>query len=151
MPNKNWEILSSMQLGQYGEYYAKMEFASYGFDVYTSGVDDHGIDFIAKNSKSRYFELQVKSIRNKSYVYMKKNKWNIEDNSLYLSLLLFENGDLPQAYLIPATAWKTENRLFRYKDYEGLKSAPEYGLNISEKNMQLLCDYNLENAIKAIL
>ena len=49
MPSKKWSGLNHMQLGQFGEYYAKMEFASYGFDVYTSEVDDHGVDFIARD------------------------------------------------------------------------------------------------------
>ena len=40
MPRTKWSELSAMQLGQYGEYYAKMEFTSYGFDVYTSEVED---------------------------------------------------------------------------------------------------------------
>lgn len=44
--NTDWEKLSSLQLGQFGEYYAKMKFASYGYDVYASEVDDHGVDFI---------------------------------------------------------------------------------------------------------
>ena len=50
MPNLNWSKLTGLQLGRYAEYYAKMEFASYGFEVYTSEVDDHGVDFIAKKS-----------------------------------------------------------------------------------------------------
>ena len=32
--------------------YAKMEFTSYGYDVYTSEVDDHGVDFVARNVKN---------------------------------------------------------------------------------------------------
>ena len=34
MPKMKWSDLRSMQLGQYAEYYAKMEFTSYGYDVY---------------------------------------------------------------------------------------------------------------------
>ena len=49
MPNTNWSKLSHLQLGRYAEYYAKMEFVSYGYDVYTSEVDDHGVDFVARN------------------------------------------------------------------------------------------------------
>lgn len=49
MPNTNWNLLTPLQLGAYAEYYAKMEFASHGFDVYTSEVDDHGVDFVAKS------------------------------------------------------------------------------------------------------
>lgn len=41
MANTKWSILNRMQLGEYAEYYAKMEFASYDLDVYTSEVDDH--------------------------------------------------------------------------------------------------------------
>ena len=65
MPNTNWSELSHLQLGRYAEYYAKMEFASYGYDVYTSEVDDHGVDFVARNPvDGQYYEIQVKSIRN---------------------------------------------------------------------------------------
>lgn len=53
--NTDWERLRPLQLGRYGEYYAKMEFASYGYDIYTSEVDDHGVDFIAKDMKSGIF------------------------------------------------------------------------------------------------
>ena len=72
--NTKWSELSHMQIGRYAEYYAKMEFTSYGFDVYTSGVDDHGVDFIAKNKAGDYFEVQVKSVRNDNYVFIRKDK-----------------------------------------------------------------------------
>lgn len=59
MPNLIWSKLNRMQLGRYAEYYAKMEFSSYGFDVYTSEVDDHGVDFVAKPPRSHvYFVVQ---------------------------------------------------------------------------------------------
>lgn len=151
MPNLNWSMLNSLQLGRYAEYYAKMEFASYGLDVYTSEVDDHGIDFIAKNKSGRFLEIQVKSIRKTNYVFMEKDKWNIEDANVYLVLLLFEDGKLPDTYLIPAKAWETPNELFCDKDYEGLKSKPEYGLNISKKNISLLREFMFEQVVKSIL
>lgn len=55
MPNMQRSQLSGMQLGRYAEYYAKMEFTSYGFEVYTSEVDDHGVDFVAKQPKTSEF------------------------------------------------------------------------------------------------
>jgi hypothetical protein len=39
MPNTDWSKLSALQLGRYAEYFAKMEFASYGLEVYTTEVD----------------------------------------------------------------------------------------------------------------
>jgi hypothetical protein len=57
MPNKDWTKLNSLQLGNYAEYLAKMEFASYGCDVYTSEVDGHGIDFIVKDKNRLFCEI----------------------------------------------------------------------------------------------
>ena len=75
MPNTKWSELSHLQLGRYAEYYAKMEFASYGYDVYTSEVDDHGVDFVARNPvDGQYYEIQVKAVRNLDYVYIRKDK-----------------------------------------------------------------------------
>ena len=89
MPSTNWSKLSPLQLGRYAEYYAKMEFASYGFEIYTSEVDDHGVDFIAKNPyNNQFYEVQVKSIRNTGYVFVQKDKIEIQDNWL-LCLMRF--------------------------------------------------------------
>lgn len=151
MPNLNWSKLSNLQLGRYAEYYAKMEFSSYGLEVYTSEVDDHGIDFIAKTKLDNYIELQVKSARHTNYVFMQKNKWNIESESTYLVLLIFADNKLPDVYLIPATEWKEPNTLLCDKNYEGLKSVPEYGINISKKNEHLLNNYKLEAIISKLL
>lgn len=152
MPNTKWESLSGLQIGRYAEYYAKMEVASYGLEVYTSEVDDHGIDFIMKKQNStNYYEVQVKSIRHNGYVYLTKDAWNIERTDLYLILLIFEEGSLPNIYLIPATAWKTPNEVFKDKDYIGLKSDPEYGLNLSLKWFYLLEQYKMENSIHLIV
>ena len=151
MSNTTWSKLNRLQLGRYAEYYSKMEFASYGFEVYTSEVDDHGIDFIVKTKSGIFLEIQVKSVLKTKYVFMQKEKWDIESPTTYLSLLLFEDGKLPETYLIPATAWKTPSVLLGDKDYEGLKSKPEYGLNLSKRNMQLLQEYKLENVIATIV
>jgi len=80
MPNLEWFQLNSLQLGRYGEYYAKMEFASYGMDVYTSEVDDHGVDFVAKTKSGKFIEIQVKSIRveKTGYVFMTKEHFSVD-------------------------------------------------------------------------
>lgn len=150
MPNTKWSQLNHMQLGKYAEYYAKMEFASYGFDVYTSEVDDHGIDFIAKTKSGRFLEIQVKAARQTNYVFMQKEKWDIQNPDYYLALLLFEDDKLPEVYLIPAIAWKTPNELLCDKDYDGLKSKPEYGLNLSKKKRSLLEEFKIEAILMSL-
>jgi len=150
MPFMKWSNLNHLQLGKYAEYYAKMEFASYGFDVYTSEVDDHGIDFVAKIKNGEFLEIQVKAIRKSNYVFMRKDKWNINDENTYLILLLFEDNILPKVFMIPSKAWKNPNDLLCDKNYEGLKSKPEYGINISKKNMSLLVKYKIDKMMNEI-
>ncbi|MED3575847.1 DUF4365 domain-containing protein [Cytobacillus praedii] len=134
MPNTDWTKLGKLQMGRYAEYFAKMEFASYGCDVYTSEVDDHGIDFIVKDKRGRFCEVQVKSKSGTGYVYMEKSKFDITNKNLYLALLIFEVGKLPDVFLIPSQAWEVPNEVFVDRNYDkpGQKIAPEWGINISK-------------------
>lgn len=143
MPNKDWNCLSPLQLGTYAEYYAKMEFASYGFDVYTSEVDDHGVDFVAKSPSGIYYEVQVKSSRpdNTSYVFMKKSKASGLDDTHLLCYLRFAEGFLPEVYVIPFSVWKNPTGMF--VDRDSYKE-PEYGMNCSKRNMPQLNGYRSE-------
>ena len=88
MYNLNWsrKELTRQKLGTFCEYYAKMSLASYGMNVYTSEVDDHGIDFIAETKKG-FLKFQVKAIRNAGYTFMRKEHFEIMDASLYLILM----------------------------------------------------------------
>jgi hypothetical protein len=53
----------------------------------------------------------------------------------YIALVLFKDGDEPCLYLIPTTAWKEPNRLFVDRVYS---TGPEYGLNLSKRDLSLL-------------
>lgn len=147
MYNLNWsrKELNRQKLGTFGEYYAKMALASYGMSIYSSEVDDHGIDFIAEANKT-FYKFQVKTIRQgTTYVFMKKKYFDISDTHLYLILLLLEDSKHPNIYIIPSSAWKNNIcSAFVYHAYEGKKSEPEYGINLSIKNLPYLESYRLE-------
>lgn len=152
MPNTNWSELSHLQLGRYAEYYAKMEFASYGYDVYTSEVDDHGVDFVAKSPvDGEYYEIQVKAVRNLDYVYIRKDKMVLAPKRL-VYLLLFSNGALPDCYVIPSQAWNNPNALLVERNYDkpGQKSDPEWGINLSRRNLPLLEPYREEQYFHSV-
>ena len=153
MPNKEWSKLNSLQLSKYAEYFAKMEVASFGLEVYTSEVDDHAIDFIIKDKKERFCEMQVKAKSEKGYVKLKKDKFDINNKNLYLILLVFKSGKLPDIFLIPTEAWKEPNKVFTDKDYgkPGQTSTPEYGINISQKNYYILEIFRFEDSIKEFM
>lgn len=146
MPSLEWSKLNHLQLGQYGEYYAKMEFTSYNYEVYTSEVDDHGVDFVAKAPGTNTFcEIQVKSMCKGSYIFISKDKIEMDDRHL-VCFLHFEDGKMPDVYIIPITAWKTPNAVLVDRNYDkpGQKSKPEWGINYSKKNRDLLEQYRIE-------
>lgn len=154
MYNLTWsrKELTRQKLGTFCEYYAKMALASYGLSIYTSEVDDHGIDFVAE-SKNGFLKFQVKAIRTAttSYVYMPEEHFNIEDEDLFLFLVLLVDGEHPDTYVIPASTWKKESKLFVYHAaYEGKKSNSEYALNLSGKNMPELVPFRLEKMIPVV-
>ena len=152
MPKKNWSDLKPMQIGRYAEYYAKMEFTSYGWEVYTSEVDDHGVDFVAKSPESNHFyEVQVKAARKPQKIFIGKDKMPEETlDSRIVCFLWFADGKMPDFYIIPGTAWRHPNAaIAEYKyDKPGLKCNPEWSLNVSEKNRVLFEPYRSETILE---
>ena len=150
MPCMKWKRLNSKQLGQYAEYYAKMEFASYGYDIYTSEVDDHGVDFLARNIQTEdIYRVQVKSLLRGSYTFIKKDKMKPCKNNL-VCLLHFVEDELPKVYVIPVIVLENKGqdgngKLFvSHDDYK----KPEWGINCSKKNLSLLDEYSVEKYFK---
>ncbi len=154
MPNLNWDELNNLQVGRYAEYFAKMEFASYGFEIYTSEVDDHGIDFVMKKGNNPFYEVQVKSLResnNGNYIFMTKDKFNINNDRLLLCFIHFRIGKLPFVYIVPSAVWKHPNEVFVSRSYQGKKSRPEWGLSYSKIHRDSMKVYLIDNYIKNLL
>lgn len=79
---------------------------------------------------------------------MRETCIDTNDLSLYLILIILKVGEHPDMYMIPASAWKTrENKLLVYHAYEGKKSAPEYGVNLSARNQPELEQYKLDKML----
>ena len=149
MPCTEWSKLNHLQLGRYAEYYAKMEFASYGFEVYTSEVDDRGIDFICRKNGS-LFEVQVKAVSGYNYTFMAKAHMIAESEDRLVCLLRFDDEKIPEVYLIPTRAWLTPSALLTSIDYEGKKSNPEWGINLSKKNVPLLQEFEISRTLEKL-
>lgn len=144
-----WSSLSHMQIGRYAEQLTAMQFVLLGLDVFAAVIDDRGIDFVIRQQDGRYWDVQVKSVRARNYLYMRKEVFVIRPN-LLLALTLFEDGCEPDHYLIPSTRWETPDTVFTDKDYEGLASAPEYGLNPSRKALPVLEPFRFERAAREV-
>lgn len=149
MRRYQWNALNKQQVGTYTEYFVKMELTMYGFEVYTTEVDDRGIDFVARKARGPFIEVQVKSLRTYGYVFMRKAHFELRDN-VYLALGLLFQDEPPRLYLIPATTWLNPNEVFVDRNYEGRKSEPEWGINLSPKNMKALEPFVFESTIERI-
>lgn len=135
-----WAHLSRQQAGAYTEYFVKMELTMYGFQVYTSEVDDRGVDFVARLGDGPFVQVQVKSLRSPGYVFMRKTKLALDPRT-FIAFGLLLNGKPPLLYLIPSMVWLNPGPVFVSHDYEGKASEPEWGINVSKKNLPLLEPY----------
>lgn len=148
MKRYKWSNLTPLQVGRYAEYYTMMEFTMFGFDVYTSEVDDKGIDFIVRKDSNTYYDVQVKSVRNLNYTFMQKKKFKLKDN-LFLALVIFDEDEKPKLYLIPSFDWQLKpSKLLVNYDYEGKKSKPEWGLRLNKSTLYLLNEYEFDKVIE---
>jgi len=148
MRKYNWNCLSRLQIGRYAEYFVKMEFTLFGFEVYTAEVDDRGVDFVIRKD-DRYYDVQVKSARGLNYIFFPKDKFSPRDNML-AAIVLFFDGEPPQLYLIPSKEWLKPNALLVSRDYEGKKSKPEWGINLSKKNLPLLSRFAFDKIVQEL-
>jgi hypothetical protein len=85
------------------------------------------------------------------YVFMQKTKFPVRQGT-YLALCLFTEGREPRLFLVPSMVWLTPNAVFVDRKYEGegLKSKPEWGVNVSQKNMPELLKYAFDSTIIAL-
>lgn len=149
MKRYEWSRLNKQQVGAYAEYFVKMELTMYGFQVFQTEVDDRGVDFVAKYDDQSFIEVQVKSLRANGYIFARKEHFSLRAN-LYMAVVLFVEGAVPSIFFIPAQAWQAPTALLVSRDYDGLKSKPEWGLNVSQKNMEALQQYRLENIVASL-
>ena len=139
-----WAKLNKRQLGRYAEYFVKMEFTLAGVDIFTPEIDDKGIDFVAKSSRGKFWEVQVKSILKSTNIYLDKQKFDVRSDSLLLALVRFIDDQPPKLLLIPSQVWLAPNTLFVGYDR---KDYSEWGVQLGKKNEPLLLRYAFEEFI----
>jgi hypothetical protein len=101
---KWWKDLNKMQLGRYGEYLVKMELTKAGCEVYTSEVDDRGIDFIVRTPSKTMHTVQVKTVRKAQAIHLDKRNFAVTSSS-FLIITWFDNTFGPITLLFDARDW----------------------------------------------
>ncbi len=149
----DWLKLNNRQTGMYAEYFSKMEFTKHGFDVYTSEIDDKGIDYIVRKNENEYFDIQCKSLRfaKTRYVFSQKSKFKPRKN-LLMCVTIFEQEKEPTLLLIPSIDWiEKKHPGLKDRDYKGKKSKPEWGLDVTKSDKEELKQlYNFEKQISIL-
>ena len=109
-----------------------------------------GSTSIVRAGAGRYYEIQVKSVRGlNSYIFMRK-AFFVPAPDLFLAVALFAEGAEPGLYLLPSTRWLDPSSPFVSRDYENLKSPPEYGLNLSKAALTVLQPYHFERMVEQL-
>lgn len=148
--DKNLDNMSTTELGKYAKVFLRETLENLGVNV----IDyKHNEDDICVKAKAEIFKLKVKSIRkpNTGYIKIKKKDIDTQDNSLFIATILFYRDEISKIFLIPVVDLTSDNDLFRDRDYKGKKSTPEWGLNVTEKNMNILNQYELSKMIRMLI
>lgn len=128
-----------------------MEFTKHGFEVYSSEVDDHGIDFVAKRpGTSRFYEVQVKSKRPSGSIFMNKDDMALDEYHL-LCCICFGQTELPDVYVIPMTEWKNKDNYPTISESIGKQTKLAWTVNFSKKNLKALEKFKIDNVLDEII
>lgn len=150
MDRYKWSRLNTLQVHKYSEYFVKMEFTLFGFDVYQREVDDKGIDFVIRKGHDRYYDVKVKSVRGFNYIFFRKDNFELRDN-LFAAVVILNEDQAPKLFLVPSMVWLNPNALFVSRDYgPPKKSKPEWGIGLSPRNYPLLQPYAFENVVATL-
>lgn len=134
----DWSNLSAQSLGKCGELYARFILEFCGYRTYTSSVDDHGIDLLAKDANDKVFKIQVKTVTAGSYTFVREKHFDEDLIVFYFrivgkraNLYIYHRADFPEAVLDGSVVCDQ----FSYHSYhgDGYKSAAEYGISGAKK------------------
>ena len=88
---------------------------------------------------------------NKNYTFVSKSEIpNLADN-IMTALVEWSNNKPTNVYLIPMIEWKKpQNTILKDKDYNGLQSQPEWGIDINQTNKEELNNFYIDKIINNI-
>lgn len=141
--SSNIKTLTNRELNKKAKEIVKEKFKEYDARIIEK---DRIFSVITKEGKG--IKVLVKSIRRPTeYVLILKKHMDASQDNFYIALVIFSGENTTELFLIPATAFLEPNDLLRdrpeYKE-------PEFGMNVSNKNMPLLNIYNFTNFFNGI-
>jgi hypothetical protein len=142
--NDEWVHLNHIELNRFAKELTIRKFTNNGFKINNSDSNLH-----ITSPSGDVMQIQVRSIRSTTnYVLLPKTRFNAHQQDLFLLLIIFTKNEQPELFLIPASAFNKQNALFRDRDHYEI---PEYGMNVSNRNMHLLRQYKIEEMMTKLL
>jgi hypothetical protein len=142
-------------LGRYAEYFSGLRFTEAGLDVYSSTVDERGIDMLVRYAPGCCLEIQVKGVRSRNLSYVKKATLGNTPREINrrlcrgycLAFLMFDDGREPDMYLIPGYAWLKPNALLVNNDVGDRSVGPYISICPAKKHQDTLDQYRFSPAL----
>jgi len=139
----NYKGLNGPELNEKAKEMFESEFKRTGFIVNRVKWNYRTISLLVSSDKGIRHLVHIRSVRDYNYIYFKKKEFPLRPTWLAGVALLFE-GQKPQLYLIPSKEWGKPNSLLKDRNYPPpRKSDPEWGINLTKKNMPLLAQFAL--------
>ena len=88
---------------------------------------------------------------NGNYNFISKNEMPELKDDIFVAVVYWMQNKPSKIFLCPTTLWKNDpNGIFKEKNYEGLSSGAEWGINLTENKISLLEEYEFSNMIAKI-
>lgn len=143
-----WSRLSKREVGVVGVGTAKNAFRRAGYTVFEAGETRTPTRFAVARGKGPTYDIRVRTCRppGGNYAFLTKRTLQLSE-SVIVVLVLLHDGESTDLYLIPSLAWHEPNSLLVDRDYEGLASAPEWGISLSGKSAALLDEFKFPRRV----
>src|SRR5262245_28440574 len=142
-PEWTWSRLSRAQIRDHGRTVVAAAIEREGFETRSIASVVHATGGDAS------FEAHVRTLRKPVYAFWEKRRFELA-STRFAALVLLIDGQPPAAFLVPSLAWRSPNRLVVSRDYYGLASEPEWGLNLSGRSMPLLDEYAITRVVRSL-
>ena len=109
-----------------------------------------------KSLKNSFYEINLSDNKyllkcrtyNKNYTFVTKSEIPELSDNILIALVEWQNEQPISLYLIPTSEWNTGKwNILKDRDYEGLKSEPEWGIDINQSNKYELNNFQFNKFI----
>jgi hypothetical protein len=145
--DREWSRLTRSEVREHGLSLIERELGRVGFRVRAETGQRRNV--LHAEREGRRLEVHVRTVRNLNYAFWPKARFQPRADP-YAGLVRLPDDAPAELYLIPSLAWHSPDALLVAPDYQGLASAPEWGVRLTHRNLPLLARFAAEAALAAI-